>query len=464
MRWTDYFTAIAIASISAAAGWGAGCGGSTSNAGPVTNDGGAGDAGAACTPCVQDSDCNGGVCAQIGGDSYCTPVCPNGNECTSDRSCATVSTVAGAQVAACVPLDACGVTPDPDAGAPPQTCGSLVGPNVAAMCPCSAGHTCTANGCYGGYWCNTIGNRCTPAPRSCATSGDSGVPLDAGGPVTSQIDSDGGTESRLYFAIVGDTRPANIDDTPGYPTPIITKIWSDIAALEPMPPFTVSTGDYQFSSSFGTQAAPQLDLYLGARAQYPGVTFPAMGNHECTGATASNCGAGTANGITNNYTSYLTKMLGPIGKTDPFYEIDVNAQDMSWTSKFLFVAANAWTDAQGTWLDGAMARATTYTFIVRHEPAQANTAPGVDPSEAIMAKYPYTLSIVGHTHTYEHFGAREVVIGNGGAPLSGSKDFGYGLVSQRADGSLAVDMVDYTSGLADGRFHFAVKADGTPAP
>jgi hypothetical protein len=72
-----------------------------------------------------------------------------------------------------------------------------------------------------------------------------------------------------------------------------------------MPPFAVSTGDYMFASVGGTQQAVQLDLYLAARARYSGTTFPTMGNHECTGATASNCGAGTTNGTTTNFTTYV---------------------------------------------------------------------------------------------------------------------------------------------------------------
>ena len=57
---------------------------------------GAAEAGvAACPPCVTDDDCGGGVCAQVGGDSYCAPTCPSGNECTEDRACSTVTTVNG---------------------------------------------------------------------------------------------------------------------------------------------------------------------------------------------------------------------------------------------------------------------------------------------------------------------------------------------------------------------------------
>jgi hypothetical protein len=57
-----------------------------------------------------------------------------------------------------------------------------------------------------------------------------------------------------------------------------------------------------------------------------------------------------------------------------------------------------------------------------------------------------------------------VLFGNGGAPISGSADYGYGVFTQRSDGAIAVDAVDYQSNQADPSFHFAVKADGSPAP
>jgi hypothetical protein len=209
----------------------------------------------------------------------------------------------------------------------------------------------------------------------------------------------------------------------------------------------------------------QLDLYNAARAQYSGVLFPALGNHECTGATASNCGPGSVNGVTSNYTAFLQKLLGPIQKTDPYYSVRVDATDGSWTSKIVVVAANAWSDAQGAWLDGELAKATTYTFVVRHEGAQANQAPGVTPAETIMAKHPYTLSLVGHAHTYFHFGGtREVVVGNGGAPLSTGKNFGYAIVQMRPDNAIQVDMLDYVASKADLGFRFSVNASGQGVP
>ena len=81
-----------------------------------------------------------------------------------------------------------------------------------------------------------------------------------------------------------------------------------------------------------------------------------------------------------------------------------------------------------------------------------------------MANHPYTLAIVGHTHTYGKTGAKQVTIGNGGAPLTGGGTYGYGIVSQRADGAIEVDMIDYATGSPDSKFHFALKADGSPAP
>ncbi len=458
---------VALGALSIGAFW-AGCG--SSDAAPDGSAPPDGASAVSCPACVTDQDCmGGGVCTQLGNDSYCAPTCPSGNECAADRACVSASSVTGQQVSVCVPRsDVCSSPSEPtgpsgDGGTPPTgTCGTLVGPAVSSTCTsCSGKSSCQANGCFGGWWCNTATNKCQAPPSNC---GATGGPLDAGAPVTGTVTANGGAVSRLLFAVVGDTRPASIDDTAGYPTPVITKIYGGIQAFAPRPSFVVSTGDYVFASSFGTQANPQLDLYLGARAQFSGPNFPALGNHECTGATASNCGPGTTNGTTNNYGAFLAKMLGPIGKTEPYYVIDIDAVDRSWTSKFVFVAANAWTSTQATWLDTTLARPTTYTFVIRHESHDATAAPGVGPSEQIMAAHPYTLAIVGHTHTYEHFSGREVIIGNGGAPATSGKNYGFGIFNQRPDGAIQVDMIDYSTGASDTRFRFAVKADGSAAP
>jgi hypothetical protein len=277
------------------------------------------------------------------------------------------------------------------------------------------------------------------------------------------VGNTGGTVSRLYFAAVGDTRPANIDDTAGYPTAVITKIYQDMEGFSPRPMFGVSTGDYMYVTPGSGNSGPQVSLYTTARGNFSNVMFPAMGNHECNGYTASNCGSGNTDGVTENFTTFTSQMLAPIGQTNPYYVINVNGTGGAWTAKFIFVAANVWTSAQSSWLESTLAQSTTYTFLIRHESASANTAPGVSPAEAIMAKYPYTLSIVGHTHTYEKSGAKEVIIGNGGAPLSGGVNYGFGLLQQRGDNAIQVDMIDYTTLQPDTSFRFAVNPDGSAA-
>ncbi len=421
-----------------------------------------------CQACVIDSDCTGGgVCAQLGGDSYCAKTCTSASQCPGSDQCTSVTTIAGDQVSVCVDVSnaQCGLQQPPpsgDAGAPPPSgCPGWASPTTTASCTsCKQGSNgCQPNGCYGGWWCNTNTNKCQSAPpQNCGgSSTDAGPPQVYDGGVTGTIGVNGGTESRLYFAVVGDTRPANEDDTANYPTAIISTIFSDLSKVNPEPPFVVSTGDYQFSNPTGSQAAAQLTKYLNARGSYSGVQFPAMGNHECTGATASNCGSGNANGITNNYSSYMSMMLGPLQKTTPYYVINVNATNNAWTAKFVFIAANAWDSTQASWLSSTLAQKTTYTFIVRHEPASATTAPGTSPSESIMSQYPYTLAIVGHSHEYYHSsGSREVVIGNGGAPISTSQDYGYALVQQLTNGNIQVDMYDYQTNAKDSSFEFDV--------
>jgi Calcineurin-like phosphoesterase len=312
-----------------------------------------------------------------------------------------------------------------------------------------------------------------------ATGSDAHVGTDSGGgpcttdtgPITGTVGASGGSVSRLVFAVVGDTRPANEDDVGGYPTTIITKIFQDIQAASPQPVLVLGTGDYQFSSTGHDATGPQqVGIYMTTRQSYTGPFFPAMGNHECgvsggfSTSDNNNCGPGNQGGVTPNYTGFMSQMLGPISQTNPYYSVNVNASDGSWTAKFVMTAANSWDTAQQTWLQTTMAQKTTYTFVVRHEPSDAYPPlpPGVAGVDAVLAMYPYTLLITGHTHTYGHYSdaPQTVVIGNGGAPLS-SKDYGYGLFSQRCDGAIVGDEVDYESGATDSEFHFVITPGGT---
>ena len=269
--------------------------------------------------------------------------------------------------------------------------------------------------------------------------------------------------AELRFAIVGDTRPMNEDDTAQYPSAIITQIWQDVADAQPQPAFGISTGDYMNASPGGGQQDAQLDQYLAARARYPRDVYAAMGNHECTGSSLSNCGPGAQDGETANYISFMERMAKPFGVDRPWYVVHLQAQDASWTAKIVVVAANAWSDEQATWLDATLAAPTTYTFVVRHEPHVAITIPGVTASQAIIDAHPLTLLLTGHVHTYQRYpDAKEVVIGNGGAPLVSGVDYGYAIAFRRPDGAIDLTEYDYAShAVID---HFAIAADGSPAP
>jgi hypothetical protein len=490
----------ASALVGSVIGWSSGCGGAADRFGDgdgsVGEEGGrlplpsSGPGSSACPECVTGSDCaGGGICAQFQGDIFCAPPCGGENTCPSGRTCMIETTYNGNQASVCVPDDnACGqppssttagsdggkTTPPPGCDAGSATmCGTAVAPTVTAGCTsCSSSSTmCQPNGCYGGWWCDTSTDRCEEAPTSCppppcetTDAGGSTAPDSGTVPVSGTVTGSGGTLSALRFSVVGDTRPADEDDTSGYPTSIIQQIFKDVQAASPSIPFSLSTGDYQFASTSGSESAPQLALYMAARALYSGVTFPAMGNHECTGATASNCGPGSTDGTTANYDNFIKTMLSPIGQTNPYYSVNINSTSGTWTSKFVFIAGNAWDSTQSSWLSTTLAVSTTYTFVIRHEATEADTAPGVSPSDSIIAKYPLTLEINGHTHTYEWSDTNKVIIGNGGAPLTGSGDYGYALIQQQSDGDITVDMIDYMSGKADSSFHRVLTPSGSLAP
>lgn len=440
------------------------------------------DAGAPdpCPSCVANRDCpRGTVCAQVSGDTFCTEVCTA--SCSGDRTCTSVTTAEGRQVDVCAPLsDVCGRAPaPPDSGvADPVTnldlCGPLVGPSIASCCTsCTAGvGTCQANGCYGGWFCNVETCQCRWAPSSTtceAAARDAGPPRDAaiipdaGPPLDGSVGASGGTLDVLSFAIVGDTRPALEDDTLGYPVSVIGRIWAGIEALEPRPAFALTTGDYVFASPFTGEGAAQLDLYLAAQAQFSGPVFHTLGNHECTGATSSNCTPTSPPESLRTFEAFMDKMLRPLGKATPYHSVRVDAVDGRWTAKFVFVAANAWTDVQAAWLERELAVPTTYTFVVRHEAQAITNAPGVRPSEEIITRFPLTLRISGHAHTVAWSPTgRELIVGNGGAPLSSSANYGFLLARQRDDGAITFSSIDYASGMV--LRSFTVQADGTFLP
>ena len=283
-----------------------------------------------------------------------------------------------------------------------------------------------------------------------------------GGSGSGSSGGSGGNADSLVFAVVGDTRPPSIDDTSNYPTSIITKIYQDIEGASPRPQFAIGTGDYQFASTAGSQQQTQLDKYMTARGAFSGPFYPAMGNHECTGATASNCGTGNTDGVTKNMTAFIDTMLSPIGETKPYYVQTVKASDNSWTAKFVVIACNAWDSTQSSWLDQQLAVSTTYTFVVRHESAADMSQTKCAASQTAVTSNPLTLLVVGHTHEYSHQSYdHEVIIGIGGAPLTSGTNYGYTIISRNPDGTLTVTTYDYKTGSTIDTF--SIKADGSSA-
>ena len=204
-----------------------------------------------CPACRDNADCEDALCIQAGLESYCAPICMRAGDrdtCDAGRICTLTATYAGGQATVCLPTSGpCAAAPITD---PPgeDTCGTLVGPDVTANCyACRvADEPCQANGCYGGWWCNTSSNHCQSPPSACA--GD--VKFTGGAAVAGTVDANGGPLSRLYFAVVGDTRPPLLDDTAGYPTHIITPLYEDPerithptphARRSPSPPATTTS-------------------------------------------------------------------------------------------------------------------------------------------------------------------------------------------------------------------------------
>lgn len=390
-----------------------------------------------CAPCVSNADCPGGSCVQIDGDDSCAEACTTDADCESGDACGSANASDGSTVRACIPKSGscsgsggCGTCAggqvcDPTTGScvdppPADGCGTLIGPSGTAQCSCnSSTHDCQSNGCYGGWYCDTASNKCQAPPSDCG-GGLADAP-DAG-PISGSVDATGGTVSRMFFAVVGDTRPPDTNQTSQYPTSTITQIYQDIDALNPKPQFVLTTGDYMFSSKNGTANAPQLAKYTSAAANYHGgPVFPVVGNHECTGYTADNCGSTT----TANLAAFKSALVEPLG-LDLFYTVPFNASDGSWNAKLVVAACNAWSSSQKSWLQGELAKPTTYTIVARHEPSSATTAPCIAEMDPILqaASPQIDLLIVGHTHTFEHSG-HEIVVGNGGAPLTGSAPFGF---------------------------------------
>lgn len=313
------------------------------------------------------------------------------------------------------------------------------------------------------------GVRTTGTSSGTTTSGgtttSSGAGLnDAGFPF---ITVDGGVLAELNFAVVGDTRPESVGDTANYPSQTINTIFTDLKMVTPAPQFVVGTGDYQYVNPGSGQSVPQITKYMAAAALYPAALLPAMGNHECTGYTDSECGPNGQDGMTENYNTYLSMMAAPLGATTPYYSVLLTAADGSWTAKVVCVAPNAWDSEQSAWLASVLAQPSTYTFYVQHEPMEDTTELSQLTEIAAVvnaAPTPPTLMLVGHSHTFRKSYSifNEVVVGNGGVPMT-TGGFGFALITRESSGDIQLTQYDETTGApTPNGVSFSVTASGSP--
>jgi len=265
----------------------------------------------------------------------------------------------------------------------------------------------------------------------------------------------------LKFAVFGDARPPLPEDSSHYPTEILKAIFALAAAQNVQ--FVVGTGDYFYALSDAAVTA-QLAKLKEAEAPFVGPIYHALGNHECLTSSTLNCPNANESPLIKAFMANLI----PSGTLTPYYRVD--QQTRFGVAKFLFVAGNAWTDAQGDWLKAALAEPTAYTFVIRHIPTGAPqeaawgvTAPGVKESDAILDGAPMTNVFFGHEHVFKRIDPQHVISGNGGAPLGSKNDF-YGLliVEQQADGNFALTELDVATAMP--KDSWRVTAAGQAAP
>jgi hypothetical protein len=338
--------------------------------------------------------------------------------------------------------DLCG---GPDAGGPPpMDSGRCVpsvgrgGENTDALC---------SNGvdddCNGYIDCNDFGCSRNPSVTVCHSPHDGGVPTDVPVPPptdagstdagsTGPIGPTGGTVGRLHFTVFGDVRPPNPNQTSAYPTAIVQQVMQGMRAVGAQ--FAIASGDYMFADYASTVSA-QIGLFRSAEAMYGGYVFHAMGNHECTGATASNCPRATE---TPNVLAYMSMLNA--GRATPYYDWVIHTS--MGAAHFIATAPNAWSTTQQTWLHAALAMPATYTFVIAHQPPSGTQGPGSSAIESAIAGRTggVTLRLYGHTHEFRREGTNAVIDGNAGAPLAGLSTaddyYGFGVIDQRADGNI----------------------------
>jgi hypothetical protein len=227
----------------------------------------------------------------------------------------------------------------------------------------------------------------------------------------------------LFFGAFGDCVASPTAEDP--PTPIVSNIFRELAARQVQ--FITMVGDYLLVQppSF-SGALNQLATFSQARQLFAGPVYFALGNHD---AATQNLTAYRQVMIREVYYAFIMQAAPRPGSTAPA------------TAKFVFVADNAWSPDQSTWLQNVLGTQTDYTFVVRHH--TSDTALDPEPTQ-IISTHPLTLLIVGHVHTYQRIADREVLSGNGGAPVY-QGPYGYLTIQQQSDGRISVTAFDQST-------------------
>jgi hypothetical protein len=181
-----------------------------------------------------------------------------------------------------------------------------------------------------------------------------------------------------------------------------------------------------------------------------------MGNHECSGSATTLCSVAASYGTNANYSAFMDA-LAPIA-TKPYYRVDIATQ--SGLAVFLQVADDAWDATEQAWLTAQLADADAhakYTFVSKHHPDGNTDHPEFQAIYNLVRMHKYTLFLTGHSHLYRRQldDPRALVIGCGGAPLSGGTFFGYGTVLQGMDDRIYVNIYDQATGNVMDHFDVA---------
>jgi hypothetical protein len=295
---------------------------------------------------------------------------------------------------------------------------------------------------------------CFPNTESClSANGDAGVaagdggapPLGATIAIGGPIGPTGGKVDRLFFGFTGDTRPADCGGA--YPNAVIDNIFGQLKQKDVQ--FVVDQGDHMFNCGFSSTAYDgakgQMAYYAAATNLFGRTVFMTMGNHECSGSNL--CSVTASYGANPNYSAFMD-VLAPISKS-PYYRFDVATA--SGLAVFIVVADNAWDAAEQDWLTRQLLDADAhakYTFVSKHHPDGNTDHPEFPAIYSLIQQHKYTLFLTGHSHLYRHqfSDKRALVVGCGGAPLTGGTFWGFGTAEQQADDRIAVSVYDQATG------------------